>query len=1384
MYKSYKQSGRLIFRSYEVKSIKVDQLKSIENKGEKQKKLPVAELANQSNQILNKSADQISKLPPKFQFVMHNNIVKYFNTSADRFDTNQEKGLSTVSEAKGEKNEFAKYKTAMKRKLEEIIKKYAPSKEDLEKQKEAQKDRKKATESMAKAASQKPEDIRFDATKLSTPKGIEGEANKLINKSKGLQKIGDVLNQSVADFQKALTAFNEAKKGWSVFLRGSPFTDDPETKRMQKMHQDLKNTLLIKIGEIEKGQTEVKVYGKKVNAAPEGLKEKQLKAREENKKKIEDAKLNQQKNAKATTRKRQQYKRLKQQHEDLAARKADLDDYETSLQAHARDAEQKEQVAASKVDTKGQQLDQFGSKLDGAIRIIDDALAKPGLTDHQKQQLQKHRVTLLGHKMVAESGRQELGATKGKQEAVAQQRSAATQSKLSSVSAGRLSLDTHMTGVVKPALTTLDSSLGVLRKAAKANRPVLDQLMEEKVNIDKSIVAIDKADEVVSGTVLDVNLDNQKLVDGLEKQNKDIRSLSIDRPNLWDATGGLLLNQIGTGLNLVSEHVFDNIVKLVDDYPGKIPVIGTALRWVTHSSIGMLSGAFTAGGELVSGIAQLIGSPIETAKGLAALAPWRENAGTAWKEMGKAIFAVDEFQKGKYGKGVGKIAANIVMTIMGGGAVSNGVRAGTLAGRVAARGAIKAGSWQITAVAKGVATGIGTGSVEVAKELALIAPKVAKGAVGILKAPITLYSRLKMGKLGRLDADITKHGKQLSEATDASRTAKLSNGTELHKIDQLKGLNYDQLKALKPKDLADMGITKPKDVITFMKYRKAVQVMEKAKSMVKTMKMNRTAARAQQAVDDADVALGSAQQRGEALFRDKRTERPDLGGRFRDQLATRKSFRKRKKVKHPDAERGSSQKTAKKETSSTPSVEARPKVKAETQGRTIFDLPKDAKGQIGKLLRSKAKGVLSDLHLLLTKIDNPRALQNILTKKHKLTDLEAQQIIDILIENKKRIVEKKVPAKKPKAKKAPEIYEATQFDSLLQDNNMTFDTLAKGKSKEALRRDPTVDCLDVNSDRFDHHHRAGEDVSATDLVVQQRAEILSSRGRIRQIVSHKSADADSIASTSLYLLIRDGKITGTESAVRRLVRHVNAADLGKWKQMSFDTPDLSYLIGRIKEQFPGQNAMHYRIGFEIIRRIIARHLDPSNLKYSDFSDIILRKGKKKTFSLGESIKGHRKLRQKQVDKFKRVEAEGAFDLPGGGRGIRLDGVKSIDNMEIYARGYDVIFTGESVFFKPEFATRRRTLELHRRLEIEESKIRREMAAENPEKYNNPEFLRTETVRPGYEGRSAETGGNSNPWHHEADYSYIVQPGKSEWGRSQIPQARIAEIIMSTLQTTQ
>jgi len=684
-------------------------------------KLDVDQLVDDSNDLIEVASDRIDELPAKFQDALHDNIVQYFLTSADRYDTDSEIGLDAA--------EFASYGADMLVRLNQIIDKYAPTEEQLN----AREEQRKAAEESAEAAEAvseiKIEDLNFNPDNLKTPEGIQTELKKLDAQSEQFRTTVSTLSGAAGDFQTSYTEFEASKQEWSVFLRGGSsmfgfeISKDPETTRLEGMLETLKADVNGKIADLRTQKDELAGYGAQINQSGDALRTFVAEQREDALSELDSHGDS----AEGAERKNeQQYQSLESQRGDLVERQDEMAAYMDSLYEQAEVADEAEEQIA----VNAEQLEDFDGQISGAIETLDKALSGD-LPDAQRKELEAKRDELLAYSDMITGGLSALDMATTDTDANKDD----VEGMLADAESGMLDLNTYLFGVVMPAFGALDAAKEALGKAKLSYGTQREQA---EAQYAEKLEAIGSIDASVAESVLGNNLANEQVLGALEQQKIFLDSVSIDRPTLWTATGGLLLNKVGEGISLIGSAVLEPIGDWMMEITEGIPVINTGATVVANIPIGLVAGVLEGCGELVQGVNMIIDSPIRTLEGMGALIgrdpmtnEWSlSTAGTSWKEMGKALLAWDDFAEGDIGKGIGKVGLNLLLTATGAGAAIKGsAKAATVF--TVARGA---GSGVMRAGLVATGAGIRVFAVEFSSGLANLPGEAVSGVSRAIKA--------------------------------------------------------------------------------------------------------------------------------------------------------------------------------------------------------------------------------------------------------------------------------------------------------------------------------------------------------------------------------------------------------------------------------------------------------------------------------------------------------------------------------------------------------------------------------------------------------------------------------------------------------------------------
>jgi hypothetical protein len=771
----------------------------------------VDQLLEKTDAKLKKNEDRLAKLPDSFRDTVHDNIVKYFLTSTGRFDKDQDNDL--------DKTEFESYSSAMLTRLEGIIDQYAPTEEMLKAREEQREALEKAKGSLEKAGREKIKDLVFDESALNSAGGIHGEIGKMNGRSKRLHKIGGVVNTAVADFKAALKKFEKSKEAWGVFLRGSPFVDDPDTVALRNTRTNLINLSDQKIDHVKDEKKKIEEYGEKVNGAADGLRREQFAKKAEINSRLDEARARESANGSGVLKNREAYDKLTAQKQDLETKREDMYEYHTSLIEYSEQVKEKRQGNTENIFATEDMLGKFSDRIDESVKTIDEALKNQTLPDEQREYLEARRDTLLEKKGSAD---EHLGNMMEKSEVIDQTLIEATDEldfDMENARDSEVKLSDFIANDVEVSIMNLEGTINTLEIARLSNGSAVEQLEAKGMLIDQNLLTIDRIDENAAETVLANNIGNQKLLDGLESQRDFLKATDIDNPNLWDATGGIFLNKAGEGLSLISEELLDPLSDWMISSTEDIPVLGGIAELTSNVPIGLVSGVIDGAGELTKGVAFMVGNPMKTWDGVKEL--WGPNAGTAWTEMGKALVAYEDFEDGRIGKGIGKIGFNLILTATGASAAGSGAKVCSLtyqSARTAGRGVIYSSSKAGLAFT----TTFGT---EFANGISKIPGNIGRGAGSLARSPSKIATKLKQGSLANISDDIARVSDDLASAGQKLDETAVG-GNKVSDIPELKGKSFDDLQALKGDDLMKLGIKTPRQLREFLKYKEAVKKME------------------------------------------------------------------------------------------------------------------------------------------------------------------------------------------------------------------------------------------------------------------------------------------------------------------------------------------------------------------------------------------------------------------------------------------------------------------------------------------------------------------------------------------------------------------------------
>ena len=790
----------------------------------------VDELAADSNSIMNSYEARLDELPDEFKDSLHNNIVQYFMTSADRYDQDAEQGM--------DKMEFGKYAGAMLGKLRQILEQHAPSKEALAAREQQQEAAESAREAVESLDDLELSDVEFDKENLKKgPEGVAVELQKLNQRSETLRTQMAETAQAIGSFQESYATYEEGLssfKSWftgrlhKMAIGGLVGYKDPEAEGLENTLNDLKSNLDSRLPELQAEEGLVNAYGVKMNHAGEHLRKNIRGEKEEAVGKVEEQ------DKSINTRKAKdmdQYELIRSQEQDLKSQRTELEMHLQGLSVQSDAAVDAEQ----QVFVQEQQPGDFEDMIGGTLEVLNGTLNNQDLPEERRSELEAQRDELLTKLELVKGG--QAGAMDAKQ--TVEQASAELSANISQAEGGLLNVETYLNGFISPSLEALDVSIQSLELARKGNGNQMEQL---EVGFDEKLAAVDQMDALVADNVLQNNLSNSQMLGSLSSQQGSLAMMDIHKPNLWTIAGGFGLNKLGHGLSWVSHNVFDKVADLNHQVLKHIPVVGVVLGAAVELGTGIPSAAFDLTGELICGINGIIERPKMAWDGIRTLlgrdpvtGEWGngELAKDSWKSIGKAMIGYDEFAEGNWGKGVGTIVFNVFLTL------------GTLGSNTLVKSAGEAGTYAMEqAVARGASLSaarmqaVKAASFYVAVETPI---GFAKTTYGLLKSPFTIGKgllrsarRMKLDKAGRLGETISGLTDDMARLESSVNGMKIG-GKPVYEIPGLNNMSFRDIGKLNADDLARMGITDARSIRDFVRLRKAAAQYIHAKDAATAM---------------------------------------------------------------------------------------------------------------------------------------------------------------------------------------------------------------------------------------------------------------------------------------------------------------------------------------------------------------------------------------------------------------------------------------------------------------------------------------------------------------------------------------------------------------------
>jgi hypothetical protein len=755
---------RLVYFAAEMPTLSEGEVASVKkHKEENALELDTKDLVDKANGVIGKYRAQLEELPPALKNVLHDEIIKYFLVSPERFEGDKEKGLS--------EQEFAAYRAAMIGKVESLMKEYAPSEEDVVKMHEA---RARAGETMRAAEKLQPIDVKDVAESpgnIESLQQLDSAFKNYGNWNESLQQEATASLTQGDEVQRAYAEFKKERDGILAYKKFSSYwlgSEDKEKIALKRAVDSAKQRLGETVKKYEQAKIKLVKYGDQLRQVSNYLKEKQLAERDS---KIAEIDAKSDETSEEKIKKEQQFDALEKHQMDLQKEREGLVSY-------AKQAAQGKDLAESQRKTAEMKRGELGkcqSGMRSAVEQIDNALKNNSLSDEEKEQLEATKKQIL-----EKLGEVSLGVKAAETIMEGQKLKTDDYTEMEK-SAVRKSfkIESHLEEQVNPAIGSLDNSIAVLEGAKMKFATTKDQIND---HYERVFANYNRMDEAVDGAVLKVNIANEKAISALMDKQKALGAIDLAEPKgvlgkvgafIESTPIAIIPSALGGGISFMGEKIMDQSKWLYDTLDRNKDNMGAVSYFFARGGVEIVGiPVGVAGGliEMVGGVVTMVGSPIDAVKGLSSLigrdaanGEWSSGAAlNAWKNMGKAIIAVEDFEKGRLGIGIGKVFVNIVTTATGAGAISSGGKAAGVAYTAA------------KAAEQGVVVAIGKAGVAGGKAAAVFVGKEFKeGAVGAVQkikaAPGKLVDIVKSGA-GKM-TDKIKGGKQVEGVADLAEEA-------------------------------------------------------------------------------------------------------------------------------------------------------------------------------------------------------------------------------------------------------------------------------------------------------------------------------------------------------------------------------------------------------------------------------------------------------------------------------------------------------------------------------------------------------------------------------------------------------------------------------------
>jgi hypothetical protein len=534
---NFSEKNLIKYMESSVPDIRAEELAPLKAKKEasEPEELDVDSLAHNADAAMKTYEAKLADLPDSFKGALHNNIVQYFLTSADRFDKNGERGLNKV--------EFDQYSRVMLAKLDEIVTKYTQAAETKRKSREQITS---AMEAADRLTNEKIPEFNFDEKNLDTPEGIATEMKKLSDGSDGMHKIAGVVFNAMENFDQAYLRYKKEGEDGSKYLRKfvvATFNPeyDKEANALEISLQKLKRDVVVKMHEVAVKKFEAQRYGEKLNNSPEKLRQGVLDERDN---KLQEANKNGEEIDLSKQQAEKNYALLKKHQAEVSESRTRM------LASRTRVADQQEvmQDAQQRTQDQTQNVQKYDSHLVADIEKVDTALKTPDLPEEQRRQLEEKRAALTDRQSTLQEA---VFGGEVAQAAITEQ-AENLGLKGQTIDVNLAYLDNRLEKFINPGLLNTEQTIISLEAARSENLAVIDSISK---NAAEKLEVIDDIDKIVADNVMDINLGNEQLTDNLQRQQTYIDSLSIERPTPYFGALAVPLEMVGDGLILFGKGI-------------------------------------------------------------------------------------------------------------------------------------------------------------------------------------------------------------------------------------------------------------------------------------------------------------------------------------------------------------------------------------------------------------------------------------------------------------------------------------------------------------------------------------------------------------------------------------------------------------------------------------------------------------------------------------------------------------------------------------------------------------------------------------------------------------------------------------------------------------